>query len=400
MASYLDAKGVKCSSLDPVRIGYAGDSSPPAILWVGVLPGSLAAEVGIEVVVHLEGILSARGINDVHVEPRESEVFRSTKLYKPVPASFATVRVIEPFSTAVDLPISTEATPSIGGTGGFFIFDPRHRGKHFLVTARHVVIRPDSDDNELVEYTNTGHPRKVLLFSDPAAEKHLTVIRPEISGKQIIIKQLENHLRLERPQEQSHRPCRSVSPQLVLNVGEDGLTEDWAVIEVDVSKIDSTNFIGNVVDLGIDILVDEFTSWISSHPASPPSFDYSGDRLHEFFGTIPAEEMWKTIPNTRDHKERPGHHGDEAWPRLRPHCRTPQHHTEVAVLPRNSKSGPFSKPSDSGLGVVDGKGRLAGLLTGAVNDISDCTYVTSANFIHARMLMRGLRADFFPSSAA
>lgn len=100
--------------------------------------------VGVEVAVHLKGILSAYGINDVHVELRESEVFRSAKLYEPVLTSVATVRVIEPFSTTIGLPISTEATPSIGGTGGFFISDPRYPGKLFLVTARHVVIRHPS----------------------------------------------------------------------------------------------------------------------------------------------------------------------------------------------------------------------------------------------------------------
>ncbi|KAF8333719.1 hypothetical protein F5887DRAFT_834265, partial [Amanita rubescens] len=36
MISYLDHMGVRSSSLDPVRIGYAGDSSPPPIVWVGV----------------------------------------------------------------------------------------------------------------------------------------------------------------------------------------------------------------------------------------------------------------------------------------------------------------------------------------------------------------------------
>jgi hypothetical protein len=29
----------------------------------------------------------------------------------------------------------------------------------FLMTVHHVVIRPDSDDNDLVEYTNTALPR-------------------------------------------------------------------------------------------------------------------------------------------------------------------------------------------------------------------------------------------------
>ena len=46
MVSYLDDMGVKASSLDPVRIGYTGDLFLPAIIWVGVLPGTLAPEAG------------------------------------------------------------------------------------------------------------------------------------------------------------------------------------------------------------------------------------------------------------------------------------------------------------------------------------------------------------------
>jgi len=172
------------------------------------------------------------------------------------------------------------------------------------------------------------------------------------------------------------------------------------------------------VDLGIDVSVDKFTSWMLPHPANPPSFDYSGDRLHKFFGTIPDEKMWKPDPNTHDHENDPiimvmkrGHASGLTIGRLNTIRSFTRYYfkgepgtmsKEVAVLPRNSESGPFSKPGDSGSGVVDGKGRLAGLLmAGAgVTDILDRTYITSVNFIYARMLMHGLRANFFPSSTA
>jgi hypothetical protein len=122
MVGYLDSKGVKWTSLDSVRMGYAGESSPPVIVWMGVVPGSLSAEEGVEVATHCKSILSAHDI-DVHVEIRESMVIRSAghKMYKPVPTSNPTARAREPFSTALGLPICAEVTPSIEGTGGFFI---------------------------------------------------------------------------------------------------------------------------------------------------------------------------------------------------------------------------------------------------------------------------------------
>ena len=72
---YLHSVDVKFSSLDVLRIGYAGDTSPPPIVWIGVLPGTLTAEIGVDVAVQCKNILSANGIDDVHIELRESEVF-------------------------------------------------------------------------------------------------------------------------------------------------------------------------------------------------------------------------------------------------------------------------------------------------------------------------------------
>ena len=76
MVGYLNSKEVKWTSLDPIRMGYASEPSPPAIIWIGVVPGSLTAEKGIEVAIHCRSILSAHEI-DVHVEIRESMDIRS-----------------------------------------------------------------------------------------------------------------------------------------------------------------------------------------------------------------------------------------------------------------------------------------------------------------------------------
>jgi len=105
--------------------------------------------------------------------------------------------------------------------------------------------------------------------------------------------------------------------------------------------------------------------------------------------------MWKPDLNTRGHENDPvimvmkrGHASGLTVGRLNTIRSFTRYYIkgkpstmskEVTVLPRNSKSGPFSKPGDSGSGVIGGKGRIAGLLTGGagVTDISDCTYVTS-----------------------
>jgi len=55
----------------------------------------------------------------------------------------------------------------------------------------------------------------------------------------------------------------------------------------------------------------------------------------------------------------------------------------MAIVPLNKESGPFSKKGDSGFVVVDGLGRIAGILTGGsgLTDSSDLTYVTPIEFI-------------------
>jgi hypothetical protein len=295
-----------------------------------------------------KSILSAHDIDDVHVEIRESMVIRSAgpKMYKPVATSNATVQAREPFSTALGLPICAEATPFINGTGGFFISDPCNPGKIYLVTARHVIFCPDEDFNELYQYHNSSQLRRnVLLFGDTAIEKQITAIESEISGKHTIIEQLGSRLKyaeqmdeedaeVERNQalpelEDARKAIKALekfhvdisrdwkkvenrilghvvlSPPIGLGIGEEGFTEDWAVIEIDDSKVDLTNFVGNVIDLGTTIPVEKFTAWMSPHPANPPSFKYPGNRLLKLYGTISDEEIWKPSPKTLDHDNDP-----------------------------------------------------------------------------------------------
>lgn len=207
----------------------------------------------------------------------------------------------------------------------------------------------------------------------------------------------------------------TLSPPISFNIGEEGFMEDWAVIEMDQSKLDSTNFVKNVIDLGTTIPIDKFMAWMYPNPANPSSFEYPGDLLLKFHGTIPYEEMWKPDSKTCNHDNDPiimvikrGHASGLTIRCLNTICSFTRYYfkgesgkmsKEVAVLPCNSKSGAFSQPSDSSSSVVDGNGRLAGLLMGGarVTDILDCTYVTSINFLWKRLMLHGLKPNFFPS---
>ena len=478
MVAYLDTKRVKWTSLDPVRIGYIGESSPPSIIWLGVLPGSLSATEGVEVATHCRGILSAHGIDDVHVEIHESEVVRSAtrgpKLYKPAPASSPIATAREPFSTSLGLPICAE-NPYVEGTGGFFVSDPRNPGKLYLVTARHILFSPEEDANEVYRYSDGSEPRRnVLLFSNAALKKRIEAIRAEISGKVSVIDWLERRLvaaeqldeedaEMERADAQpelntaqealealqallaevsrdwTRREDRvlghvALSPPLSVDPGS-GFAEDWAVVELDSAKIDATNFVGNAIDLATTDPID-LTAWMcpqGQSSLSPGSFCYPRNRLLKFRDTVPDEEVWKPrpsqTPNNADDNE---HHDDSQCimvikrgsasgltvgrlNTLRSFTRVPaaghgdhdwQASKALTVLPRSSKwprENPFAQPGDSGAAVVDGAGRLAGLLIGGAGKPGegefDCTYLTSTDFICARMAVYGLEADLAPELA-
>lgn len=49
VCTLLDSMEVQWTSMDVVRIGYAGESSAPAVLWIGVTPASLSGDYGVVV---------------------------------------------------------------------------------------------------------------------------------------------------------------------------------------------------------------------------------------------------------------------------------------------------------------------------------------------------------------
>jgi len=68
---------------------------------------------------------------------------------------------------------------------------------------------------------------------------------------------------------------------------------------------------------------------------------------------------------------------------------------EWAILPYDKKSGAFSAPSDSDAVVVDGLGRIGGLLTGGsgIAASTDITYVTPIDFLLKSIKTRYPKAD-------
>lgn len=459
MDQYLLGKQVQCTLLHPVRIGTAGQASPSPVIMIGVEHDTLSAAIGVDIAIHCHSILIDNGIGDMHVIIYESKFCRSASLYKPTITANPVAIVREPFSTTLGIPICNATTPNFEGTGGFFFVDTAKPGNLYLLTARHVLFHPDRDENKLYSFRKgTGQAKKrVMLMGTAAFEARCEAIESAIGAKELILDHLEGRLagadKMEDREEaaaereevepeikkakkaivalgkllvdvtrdwkvQENRVIGHVtlSPPITLNYGNDGFTDDWAVVQIEPSMISKLNFICNAIDLG-SVDVDELTAWMYPHPANPTSFKYPIDRLLRFSGTVSDQEMFRPNPKNKDHDNDPvimvlkkGNTSDLTVGRLNTiraftreyfEGKPGEMSKEVGVLPRNSKSGPFSYRGDSGSVVIDGKGRVCGILTGGdgATDVSDCTYVTSINFLIKRLADYKIKANIFPLPA-
>jgi hypothetical protein len=444
----LDEMEVKWTSTDVVRIGTIRESSAPVVLWIGVMPASLSGDDGVVVASRCREILVEYDIADVDVEIRESVVTRlaGPKLLTPASSFNPTVALREPLTTTLGLPICAQSTPWAEGTGGFFIAEGGNTERLLLVTARHVIFTPDKDENTHFKCKNNSQRRhNVVLFGDAAFNEYLRSIQVEIRNKAMIAQLHETRLRdvegRDDPEANTDRQripaeleeARSameklnsfyqevsthwatkdsrvlghvvLSPPIGVGVDSEGYTEDWAVIEIDASKIDMSNFNGNAIDLGTHIPPFNFTLMMYPNPRDAHSFTYPADRLLRLRGTIPDEEM--RHPTSFDHPclmvIKRGSTTGLTVGRANNIISYVRHYLgleakaskEWAILPRDSKSGVFSDKGDSGSVIVDGRGRIGGLLTGGAGatDSTDVTYATPISFLLKRMQGEGLRLN-------
>ena len=461
----LGSLGVKWTSTDVVRIGIHGESSAPIVLWIGVVPNTLTGDTRITTVSQCLDLLLGYGITDVDVEIRESLVAHSAgpALLGPYsdsddPNLDPTVNIRKPLTATLGFPICAETTPHAQGSSGLFIAEGR-KNTRLLLTARHVVF---PHQNNPFVHTNNQPRFNVKLFGDPAFENYLSSIDSDISSRERIVEGMKGRLRradgsldLESKRgrqgkiNKATKELRQVqafhddvskhwtpenrvlghvilSPPIRLGCnsegGNEGYTEDWAIIEVDRSKVNASNFSGNVIDLGTkvsaEVLVDMMNSNVNQN-AQP--FKYPAYGLLWLKGTIPDDEM--RHPDTvfdqgRGDNTTPSiiviKHGDTSgvtvgrannlmsFVRKYDVISEGQVSIEWAIFPFDLKSCPFSEKGDSGSIVVDGQGRIGGLLTGGsskpLSTSNDITYATPISFLLKRIEEEGIQRPYPVSS--
>ncbi|KAF9073209.1 hypothetical protein BDP27DRAFT_1445130 [Rhodocollybia butyracea] len=410
---YLRQMQVQCTILHPLQIGTAGQPTSPVIM-VGVNPGTLSPRLASTLLFIAEASLSK------------------------VPAASAdpTAIVREPFSTTLGLPICNAKTHYLEGTGSFFFLDSAKPGILYLLAPRHALFDTNKEENKPYQFRETsGEARKKVMFMGEAAfHARCDAVKSEIATVQILIDHYEKRLKAADAWE-DHKAAEAerkllsdvvrdwtneenriighvtLSPPISSDCGDDGFTEDWAVVEIYPSMISKLNFVGNAIDLG-SVAVDKLTRWMSAHPSS---FEYPTDRLLRFSGTASDREMFKSDPETKDHGGDPvlmvmknGNTESDltvgrlntirAFVREYSNGKPGQMTKEMAILPRSSKSGSFSASGDSGAVAVDGTGRVCGTIIGGdgSSDVSDCTFVTSIDFLIKRLAAFDIEANIFP----
>ncbi|KAI0732063.1 hypothetical protein C8Q72DRAFT_882828 [Fomitopsis betulina] len=300
----LDEKEVNFLTMTPAHVYIVDQPSHPVVVLVGVKPGSLTHELGIEAAVACHSVLIANSILDVHVEIRESEPSLDAALYRPTVTSNPAACLIESFATSLGLPISFIKTTHYEGTAGFFFTDSAKPGKLFMLTACHVLFHPDETPNDLyVIKDGTGAPqRKVILLGKATFDAHVTDIEAAIRAKEVIVVQLAKRAaeaealedldeaeaadEKEAVQTEMEKAEKAISafkklradvlrdwkddgsrvighvilsPPFTLNFGTDGYTKDWAVFEIHSTMISVAARRGRG-----HLEVSEFLPWFTS----------------------------------------------------------------------------------------------------------------------------------------
>jgi len=146
---------------------------------------------------------------------------------------------------------------------------------------------------------------------------------------------------------------------------------------------------------------------MNPNPQNTTAFDFPDNRLLKLQGTIPEEEMCH--PPMLDRNGEPHlmvikngsatgvtigrANGIKSFVRESIDGNS-QISKEWPIIPCETKSV-FSAPGDSGAAIVDGQGRVGGLITGGSGDTesSDITYATPINF-----LLKSIKANGYPNA--
>ncbi|KAJ7066505.1 hypothetical protein C8F01DRAFT_981680 [Mycena amicta] len=441
------------TSVDWVRIEVEEVVAAPAnVLWIGAswAPKRLLF-LRLPLPCSCLEVLQSFGIFDVEVEIRESVVVFSggPPLLEPLDHD-PSADLRHPFTHALGLPISAATSPDILGTGAFFLREGDEGNSLLLVTARHVVLSSKcdvTDDANNLEYDGNAHAESDVLLGnfkeyvkrlEEKIEEQEAAVRTEAKkltragtptpNSQLQAQVAESmlaHLTSTRNEVQTwENPSNRIIGQIVyspplqyggpVNCSTPGFTQDLAVIRVDPTKFPGN--IANRLELGWEISSHQFCKELDA------AFVYPEDCQLRVTGTIPLTEVLD--PNSEEPQE--DKDAGKSFKVIKNGAKTGvtigvatklwsftrRYDAEqkplgiskqlpvLRTFPHTYSIG-FSDSGDSGSVVVDGRGRIAGMITSGsarCSDMSrDITYVTPIDVV-----LKGVKErfpDLFPEPA-
>ncbi|KAJ7077374.1 hypothetical protein B0H15DRAFT_861665 [Mycena belliarum] len=460
----LKAQGVAWTSIDLARFVTKADDDReihgPVVLWIGVVPDSLQPEDAFASANELLALLADFDIDDVEVEYRESlyKRFAGSPLLRSVSTLHTTVDVRGPLTPALGLAIATSDRPEAEGTMALYFTEGGQSNKVLGLTCHHVLFKTDDEHNGEYVLRGAGAPRKYVRllglrrFDRLLASIKLRIgrhgIMVEIYGRNITklearvkgddeedVAEAKKELKKTRlllddaneaiedleklyttvkkdwskPEQRTIGHIR-YSSALTLEAAPGGFTADWGAFELDGSKFKDA-FRGNFIDLGTEIPSDKFTLMMYPREDGPTTFKYPDDRLLHLHGII-SEQLMRA-PDMLDHNNdacllviKNGNSTDVTIGRatgifsfVRDDV-SGKESMEWAIYNYDSKSGVFSAPGDSGSIIVDGLGRVGGMLTGGAGrtETSDVTYATPMWWLWPRIQQQFPNANMFPTA--
>ncbi|KAK6359597.1 hypothetical protein TWF696_000747 [Orbilia brochopaga] len=429
---HLDSLNILWTSIDPVRFGMREGAESTALhLWIAVVPGSLSLSDAQMAADGCKNILADAGFDDVEVAFRES-LYRTSagpQLLHLMPEPDLD-DLQKPFSTALGLHIASREMPYFEGTAALYIKESSQSDRVLLLTARHVVFPPSVFKNETYVCKSTSkREHEILLLGSMGYEHALKKITDKIQDERSGIERDQGAIAqlCEDPEAHAHQKLldsiaireRAIkaaedfyddisrnwnqmsrrilghvvyAPPIVYGCGPKKFTQDCALIELHLSKIDLDKFRGNVlfIDRSEQARYTKKMNpkqWLTS--AGPITLKFPRWGLMQLKDVLQEQDFQTPIQQDKNGegclfviKNGMGSgltfgrlSGIPSFVRPDPHWKS-KPSLEVGVY--SCDCYPFSKIGDSGSIVADGLGRIVGMLTGSVGirDIADVSYVT------------------------
>ncbi|KAF3318064.1 hypothetical protein TWF173_008803 [Orbilia oligospora] len=436
---------IEWTSLEVVHIPVAIDPAfGPAIVWIGVQPGTLSYRKAATTALKCQEVIDATSIADCFVEIRASVVTRSSggggvrfidlfKVRDPLREEK------DPFTATLSFLISAKGTLDTVGSAGFFLDGGGEDNNIYLVTARHVALVESFEESQ-VEYmkADTNQSKKEIvrigsnahlqqIVSDMASkiesldERGLAIENAIANGtatsddrasltltssKVAKLEDLHKHIDTQWGSVESRFLGELVwAPPISFSIQPGCTTLDLAVIKIGPGILDEKNFLGNVIHFGDRLTNVEINEMVKTDPTTATSFKIPEDRLVRLHGQTPKAEV--ATPSTKDSN-------GENCPIVFKHgpksgvtfgkascvsCYTRRIWEGVEILSRElgvisiaakrrlceSPFRPlFSEAGDSGACVADAYGRISGIVIGGCGFrevVNDITYVTPIHLI-------------------